>query len=89
MARARRERLSRRAAEQRDERTAVHVCAHSITPSAIVSSVGGTLSPSAAAVLRLIANSNLEATKSPDLPVVQPTKFELLIESQDRLVPTR
>jgi hypothetical protein len=25
----------------------------------------------------------------PDLPVVQPTKFERLIESQDCLVPTR
>jgi len=47
---------SRRAAEQRDECAPPH---HSITSSAMASSVGGTVRPSALAVLRLITNSNL------------------------------
>ena len=46
-----------RAAEQRDERAAVH----SITSSARASSVIGKLRPSALAVLRLIANSTFTA----------------------------
>src|SRR5262249_14112163 len=54
--RARRERPSRRAAEQRDELAAPH---HSITSSARASSVAGTSRPSAFAVLRLITSSNL------------------------------
>src|SRR5262249_8248644 len=54
--RARRERPCSRAAEKRYELAPSH---YSITSSAMASSVGGTLSPSAAAVLRLIANSNL------------------------------
>src|SRR5262249_25387364 len=45
-----------RAAEQRDE---LATAAHSITSSARASSVGGTSRPSALAVLRLIASSNL------------------------------
>src|SRR5262245_61315498 len=54
--RARRERpRSSRAAEQRDEFAALH----SITSSARAMSVGGTSRPSAFAVLRLIASSNL------------------------------
>jgi len=54
--RARRDRPSRsRAAEQRDEVASFH----SITSSARASSVGGTSRPSALAVLRLMANSNL------------------------------
>src|SRR5262249_12934500 len=53
--RARRKRPSRRAAEQRYERAAVH----SITSSTLASSCGGTSRPSALAVCRLIANSNL------------------------------
>jgi hypothetical protein len=53
--RTRRERPRSRAAEQRDELAAVH----SITSSAVASSVGGTVRPSARAVLRLITNSNL------------------------------
>src|SRR5262249_3510586 len=54
--RARRERPGGcRAAEQRDERAALH----SITSSARASSVGGTSRPSALAVLRFTARSNL------------------------------
>src|SRR5262249_32678833 len=53
--RPRRERPCRRTAEQRDERAAPH----SITSSARASSVGGTVSPSAFAVLRLITSSYL------------------------------
>src|SRR5262249_29770605 len=53
--RARRERPRCRAAEQRDEIAAPH----SITSSAMASSVCGTSRPSAFAALRLIANSNL------------------------------
>jgi len=52
----RRERPRRRAAEQRDELAPIH---HSITSSARASRVGGTSSPSALAVLRLITSSNL------------------------------
>src|SRR5262249_33871077 len=52
--RACRERPSCRTAEQRHELAALH----SITSSAIASSVGGTAIPMALAVLRLIANSN-------------------------------
>ena len=51
--RARRERPCRRAAEKRDEGAAPH----SITSSAVASSVGGTSRPSALAVLRLRINS--------------------------------
>src|SRR6516165_4846871 len=54
--RARRERPRCRAAEKRDE---VATAAHSITSSAVASSDGGTVSPSALAVLRLITSSNL------------------------------
>src|SRR5262249_52687885 len=54
--RARRERPTCRAAEQRDEVAAHH---HSITSSARASSVGGTSRPSALAVLRLITSSYL------------------------------
>src|SRR5215831_13568656 len=55
--RARRERPgSRRAAKQRDELAALH---HSITSSARASSMGGTSSPSARAVGRLMMKSNL------------------------------
>src|SRR5262249_32068424 len=49
----------RRTAEQRKEGAAFHVCAHSITSSAVASSVGGTSRPSAFAVLRLITSSYL------------------------------
>src|SRR5262249_6272913 len=55
--RARRERPRRRAAEQCDEVAA----SHSITSSAMASSVIGKLRPSALAVLRLIANSTFTA----------------------------
>src|SRR5262249_34793212 len=54
--RARRERPSGRAAEQRDELAAA---AHSINSSARASSVGGKVRPSALAVLRLITSSYL------------------------------
>jgi len=53
--RARRERPRRRAAEQRDERAALH----SITSSASESRLSEILMPSAFAVLRLITVSNL------------------------------
>src|SRR5262249_52685977 len=52
--RARRERPSRSATEQRDE----HAPFHSITSSARASTVVGTLRPRAFAVLRLIVSSN-------------------------------
>ena len=53
--RARRERPRGRASEQRDELAASH---HSITSSALASSVAGISRPSALAVLRLIVSSN-------------------------------
>jgi hypothetical protein len=55
--RAHRERPYRRRA--RDKRDELAAGAHSITSSARASSVGGTSSPSAFAVLRLITSSNL------------------------------
>src|SRR5215471_15926647 len=48
-----------RTAEQRDERTALHLRAHSITSSAWSRSIGGTSRPSAFAVLRLITGLDL------------------------------
>src|SRR5262249_48243211 len=49
-----------RSAEQRDEiAAAFHRCNHSITSSAVASSVWGIVRPSAFAVLRLITSSNL------------------------------
>src|SRR5262249_53462537 len=48
-----------RAAEQRDEVATVHLRGHSITSSTLASSCGGTSRPSALAVCRLMANSNL------------------------------
>src|SRR5262249_49925862 len=58
--RPRRERpRRRRAAEQRDERAALHLRGHSITSSAMASTPGGIVRPSAFAVLRLITSSNL------------------------------
>src|SRR5262249_22236841 len=52
--RARRERPRRRAAEERDERAAFH----SITSSARASNMGGTVRPSALAVVRSMTTSN-------------------------------
>src|SRR5215472_10849733 len=49
----------RRAAEQRDELASLYRCNHSITSSARASSVGGTVTPSARAVNRLITRLNL------------------------------
>src|SRR5262249_30477867 len=54
--RTRRKRPRRRTAEQRDELTPSH---HSITSSAVESSVGGTARPSILAVQALMTNSNL------------------------------
>src|SRR5262245_1151580 len=54
--RTRRERPRSRAAEQRDEVASPH---HSITSSALASSVGGTLRPSIRAVSALMTRSNL------------------------------
>src|SRR6516165_6997132 len=70
--RARRERpRGYRAAEQRDERAAVH----SITSSAVASSVGGRSSPSALAVLRLITNSNLVGCTTGRSPGLAPLRI--------------
>src|SRR5206468_595561 len=57
--RTRRERPGSRAAEPRDELAASHLRAHSITSSAVDSSVSGTSRPSALAVLRLITSPYL------------------------------
>src|SRR5262249_2017484 len=57
--RARSERPRGRTPEQRDELASLQLGAHSITSSARVSSVGGTVMPSALAVIRLTARSNL------------------------------
>src|SRR5262249_45951998 len=54
----------RRAADERDELTAFHLRGHSITSSAATCSVGGTVRPSALAVLRFITNSNLVGCKT-------------------------
>src|SRR5262245_66489929 len=54
--RARRQRPRRRAAEQRDEGAAFH---HSITSSAVICMISGTVRPSVLAVLRLMTSSNL------------------------------
>src|SRR6516164_11719579 len=51
----------RRAAEKRDELATFNATAHSITSSAATSRVCGTLRPSALAVLRLMARTNLLA----------------------------
>src|SRR5262249_16852981 len=47
-----------------DERAALHCCGHSITSSARASRVGDTSSPSALAVLTLIASSNLVGART-------------------------
>jgi hypothetical protein len=58
--RPRRERpRRRRAADERDELAAFHLWAHSITSSASASSLSEIWRPSARAVLRLMASSNL------------------------------
>src|SRR5262245_36050327 len=54
--RPRRQRPRRRAAEKRDELASLH---HSITSSAVICMISGTVRPSALAVLRLITSSNL------------------------------
>src|SRR5262245_50614429 len=59
--RARRERPRSRAAEQRDERAPFD---HSITSSAVICMINGTVRPSALAVLRLITSSNLVGCKT-------------------------
>src|SRR5262249_37326061 len=58
----------RRAAEQRDELAP----SHSITSSAVASSVGGTVSPNALAVARLMTSSNLVARRIGISPVFSP-----------------
>src|SRR5262245_46716167 len=70
--RARRERpRCRPAAEERDELALVH----SITSSAIASSDGGTVRPSALAVLRLITSSNLVGCSTGISPGLVPLRM--------------
>ena len=70
------DRPRRCAAEQRDERTAVHdFLVHSITSSARARSVGGTVRPSALAVLRLITNSILVGNSTGRSPGLVPFKI--------------
>src|SRR5262249_43305846 len=57
--RARRERPRRRAADERDE----FAPPHSITSSAMASTPGGMVTPSASAVCRLMTSSNLVACR--------------------------
>src|SRR5262249_3548001 len=74
--RARRERpRGRRAAEKRDELTALHLCAHSITSSARASSVGGTSRPSALAVLRLNTSSYFVGACTGRSPAFSPLRM--------------
>src|SRR5262249_20567403 len=70
--RPRRERpRRRRAAEQRDELAPFH----SITSSARASSVGGTVRPSACAVIRLMTSSNFVACSTGRSPGFAPRKI--------------
>jgi hypothetical protein len=72
--RARRERpRGRRAAEQGDELSP----SHSMTSSAVASSVGGTVMPSALAVLRLITNSNFVGCSTGKLAGFSPLRTRL------------
>src|SRR5262245_39274029 len=57
--RARHERRRRRTAEQRYELAALHLRAHSMTSSAVASSLSGTVRPSILAVSALMTSSNL------------------------------
>jgi hypothetical protein len=61
----------RRAAEQRDEIAP----SHSITSSAVASSVGGTVRPSILAVLRLITSSNLSCAWTGSSPAFSPLRM--------------
>src|SRR5262249_15403661 len=71
--RARRQRPSRRTAEQRDEIAAAD---HSITSSAATSSVCGTVRPRALAVLRLIAISNLVGCRTGNSDGLAPLRMQ-------------
>src|SRR4029434_2656722 len=62
----------RRTDERRDELAAVN---HSITSSARASSIGGTVRPSALAVLRLITNSSLDGSSIGRSPGCAPLKI--------------
>src|SRR5262249_54871244 len=66
-----RERPSRRAAEQRDELPSPH----SITSSAVPSSVAGTSSPRTLAVCRLMTNSNFAARITGRSPGFSPLRI--------------
>jgi hypothetical protein len=61
----------RAAAEQRDELTPLH----SITSSAVASSEGGTVRPSAFAVLRLMTSSNLVGCSTGKSPGLAPLRI--------------
>src|SRR5262249_41101210 len=63
------------ATEEREEGAAVHGCAgHSITSSAMASSVGGMVMPSALAVDTLMTNSNLAARITGNSPTFSPLR---------------
>src|SRR5262249_4364695 len=62
-----------RSAEQRDELSP----SHSMTSSAVASSLGGTVMPSALAVLRLITNSNFVGCSTGKLAGFSPLRTRL------------
>src|SRR3974390_3078599 len=66
-----RERPRRHSAKQRDELTAPH----SMTSSARASSIGGTSRPSAFAVFKLIASSNMTGCKTGSFAGFSPAKI--------------
>src|ERR1700730_13074487 len=70
--RPRRDRQRRRTAEQRDELAAAD---HSITSSAVASSIGGTSRPSDRAVLRLMTSSNLTGACTGRSPGFSPLRM--------------
>src|SRR6516165_829080 len=70
-----RERPSRRAAEQRDELAAFHLRDHSITSSAVICMIIGTVRPSAFAVLRLMTRSNFVGCTTGRSPGLVPLRI--------------
>src|SRR2546427_9934580 len=69
--RARRQRPRSRAAEKRDERAPLH----SITSSAVICMISGTVRPSVFAVLRLITSSNVVGCITGNSEVLAPLRI--------------